>query len=97
VLRTEANTGRGVPELWDAVERFRRHTAAQQGARRRARAEFQFRELLGHVFLRVVETEVLAAGELDGLLDRVAGREIDHHTAVQDVLARALGRAAPRP
>ena len=45
--RTEATTGQGVPELWATIEAFRAHTAAAQGSRRRARAEFRLRELLG--------------------------------------------------
>jgi LAO/AO transport system kinase len=97
VLRTESNTGKGVPELWSAVERFREHTAATRGERRRARAEFQFRELLGHRFLRFVEQQVLRSGELDAVLDRIAAREVDHHTAVQDVMARAIGSGRNAP
>jgi LAO/AO transport system kinase len=92
VLRTESNTGKGIPEVWSAVERFRAHTAAARGERRRARAEFQFRELLGHRFLGVVVEQVLQAGELDALLDRIAAREVDHYTAVTDVMRRAMGR-----
>ena len=41
ILKTEANTGTGVPELVAAIERFRAHTAASLGGRRRARAEFR--------------------------------------------------------
>lgn len=90
ILRTEATTGRGVPELWDAVEEFRRHPSARQGERRRARAEFRLRELLGHRFLRHVEERVLATGELATLLDRIAARELDPYTAAEGLLDRAL-------
>ncbi|MCU0256835.1 MAG: methylmalonyl Co-A mutase-associated GTPase MeaB [Vicinamibacterales bacterium] len=90
VLRTEATTGRGVAELWDTVEAFRRHSAARQGERRRSRAEFRLRELLGHRFLRHVEDEVLGPGELATLLDRIAARELDPYTAVEGVMKRAL-------
>src|SRR5512141_281245 len=47
IVKTEATTGKGVPELLAAIERFRAHTAGTQGSRRRARAEFRVRALLG--------------------------------------------------
>ncbi len=93
VLRAVATTGEGVPALWDEVERYKRHSAPHAGARRRARAEFRFRQLLAHRFLEFVEGEVLAPGELEALLDRVAARDLDHHAAAAQVMARALGRA----
>jgi hypothetical protein len=37
-----------------------------------------------------VETHVLAPGELDATLDRVAARELDPYTAVDAILRRAL-------
>ena len=48
------------------------HTLASQGSRRRARAEFRVRELLSQRFMQHVERRVLAAGEFDGMLDRIA-------------------------
>src|SRR4026209_2131455 len=38
IVKTEATTGKGVPELVAEIERFRAHTAATLGERRRARA-----------------------------------------------------------
>jgi LAO/AO transport system kinase len=89
---TEATTGRGVAELLREIERFRAHTAATQGSRRRARAEFRLRELLGHRFMHHVERYVLPEGGLDGYLDRIAGREMDPYSAADDIMRRALGR-----
>ena len=90
IVKTEATTGRGVPELLDAIERFRAHTAASQGTRRRARAEFRLRELLAQRFVQHVERRVMSDGEFDRLLDRIAAREIDPYTAVDDIMKRAL-------
>lgn len=90
ILKTEATTGRGVVELLDTIERFRTHTAASQGSRRRARAEWRVRELLGQRFLQHVERHVLAAGEFEQTLDRIAGREIDPYTAVDEIVRRAV-------
>jgi LAO/AO transport system kinase len=90
ILKTEATAGRGVPELLEAIERFRAHTEATQGARRRARAEFRLRELLAQRFLQHVEHRVLDAGQFDRILDRLAARELDPYTAVDEIMKRAL-------
>ncbi len=93
VLRTEATTGKGVPELLEAIERFRQHSAATQGERRRARAEFRLRELLAERFLRHVESRVLQAGALEQFATRIANRELDPYTATDEIMSRALRRA----
>lgn len=94
IVKTEATAGKGIVELLDTIERFRAHTAASQGSRRRARAEWRVRELLGQRFLLYVERAVLAAGEFEGMLDRIAARAVDPYTAVDGIMARAL-RGAP--
>ena len=90
IMKTEATTGRGVPELLQMIERFKQHTAATQGSRRRARAEWRLRELLGHRFLRHVEETILTAGEFDQILERIASRELDPYTAVDGIFGRSL-------
>jgi LAO/AO transport system kinase len=95
IVKTEATTGRGVPELLETIERFRTHTEGTQGNRRRARAEWRLRELLGHRFLAHVEGTVLAEGEFDRILERIAAREIDPYSAVDEVFARAIGGRRP--
>jgi len=90
ILKTEATTGRGVPELLEMIERFRAHTTASQKARRRQRAEYRLRELLARRFLEHVERRVLGAGGLDRILDRMAAREIDPYTAVDEIMKRAI-------
>jgi LAO/AO transport system kinase len=90
IVKTEATTGRGVPELVEVIERFRTHTSASTGERRRARAEWRIRELVAERFVKHVESSVLAPGEFDAILDRIAVREVDPYTVVDDILARAL-------
>jgi LAO/AO transport system kinase len=90
ILKTEATTGKGVPELVDAIERFRTHTAASLGDRRRARAEFRVKELLAHQFVQHVADKVLAAGEFEGLLDRIAARETDPYSVVDEIVRRSI-------
>jgi LAO/AO transport system kinase len=92
ILKTEATTGKGVAELLEVVDRYRAHTQSAQGSRRRARAEWRIRELLGQQFLAHLEREVLAPGEFDRVLERIAARELDPYTAVDDIFRRALGR-----
>jgi hypothetical protein len=37
-----------------------------------------------------LEQHVLAAGELEAILDRIAARELDPYSAADDLLARAI-------
>jgi LAO/AO transport system kinase len=90
IVKTEATTGKGVPELVAEIERFRAHTAATLGERRRARAEFRVQELLAHRFVQHVHERVLEAGEFKDLLDRIASRETDPYTAVEGIIGRSL-------
>ena len=91
IVKTEATTGKGLPDLMAAIEKFRAHTAATLGERRRARAEFRVRELMAHRFVQHVEQRVLGAGEFDRMLDRIAARETDPYSVVDEIFGRALG------
>ncbi len=92
IIKTEAITGKGVAELLETIARFREHTKDRQGSRRRTRAEWRVRELLGHRFLDHVERRVLGEGEFARTLDRIAERALDPYTAVDEIMKRALGR-----
>jgi LAO/AO transport system kinase len=93
IVRTSATTGQGVSELWAAIERFRAHSEGGRERRVRARGEFRLRELLTHRFLDHLEHDVLAPGEFDDILSRIAARTLDPYTAAADILARALAKA----
>jgi LAO/AO transport system kinase len=92
IVRTHATTGQGVPELLAAVEAFRAHTAPAQPERRRLRQRFRLRELLAERFLDHVDRHVLAPGELDDTLAKIASRGLDPYTAANGILDRALRR-----
>jgi LAO/AO transport system kinase len=94
VMRTVATTGQGVADLVGMIDRFRNRTDAALAARRRARTAWRLREMLGRRFLHDVEQSVLAEGEFDRLLDRVAAREVDPYAAAESVMTRALAPAA---
>jgi LAO/AO transport system kinase len=90
IIKTEATTGRGVPELWDAIKAFRAHSESNRVRRLKTRSEFRMRELLTHGFMTHLEKRVLAEGELQRALDRIAARETDPYTAAAEILQRAL-------
>ncbi len=88
VMRTEATANRGTAELLDMIEQFRAYSGERVGARRRARAEWRLREILSRRFMQHLERDVLAPGEFDRTLDRIAGREIDPYGAAAALMAK---------
>jgi len=91
IVRTVATTGQGVAELVATIGRFREHTRAEFGSRRRARAEFRLREILSRRFLQRVEGQVLRPGEFEDYLERIARRELDPYSAASEIMSRAVG------
>jgi len=91
VMRTEATASRGISELIDMIDRFREQSVDTLGARRRARAEWRLREILGRRFMIHLETNVFTPGEFGQWLDRISAREVDPYGAADQVMARALG------
>jgi LAO/AO transport system kinase len=89
VLKTVATSGRGVPELVEAIWRFREHSQRNQASRRRARSEHRLRELVSQRFMDHLERHVLAPDELGGIVDRIAARELDPYTAATTLLRKA--------
>jgi LAO/AO transport system kinase len=92
ILKTVATTGQGIPELVETIGQFRAHSLGTQAARRRTRSEYRLRELVSQRFMDHLERQVLTAGELGGIVDRIAAREVDPYTAANDLLKRAVGR-----
>ena len=90
ILKTEATTGTGVPELMDAIAKFRAHSGAARATRQRARQEYRLRDLLSHRFLQLVE-ETLPAGELQRVIDGIAERRMDPYSAAADIMNRVRG------
>src|SRR5262245_46377657 len=90
ILKTEATTGAGVPEVIAAVDRFRAHSEAERATRRRERQEYRLRDLLSHRFLQLAEQE-LAPGEFQRLVDGIAARRIDPYSAAGEIINRVRG------
>lgn len=90
IVKTEATTGRGLPELWQTIQRFREHSAGVRERRLKQRNEFRLRELLTQRLMDHIEKHVLAPGEFDELVARIAARELDPYSAAAEVLRRTL-------
>jgi LAO/AO transport system kinase len=90
ILKTVATTGDGVPALMDAIARFREHARANEGMRRRSRAESRLREIMSERLMAHLEQRMLAPGELDAMVTRVASREIDPYTATDKLVQRVF-------
>jgi len=96
IIKTTATTGQGIAELWAAVERFRAHTDLTRETRVRARGAFRLRELLTQRVLDHIVHNVLAAGEFDAIVSRIAARTLDPYSAAADILGRTLAKAGAR-
>jgi LAO/AO transport system kinase len=90
IVKTVATTGQGVPELVDAIARFRAHALGAQASRRKSRSEYRLRELVSQRFMDHLERQVLAPGEFGSIVDRIATREVDPYSAANELLRRAV-------
>jgi len=90
IVKTEATTGRGIAELWQTVHAFRARSEGTRVRRLKARNQFRLRDLLTHRYLEFVERRLLAEGEFDALVDRIAARELDPYSAAEALLGRSL-------
>ncbi|MEZ5284431.1 MAG: methylmalonyl Co-A mutase-associated GTPase MeaB [Vicinamibacterales bacterium] len=93
IIKTEATTGHGMAELWQAVQAFRTHSAGARAGRLKARNQFRLRDLLTHRYLEFVERSLLGESAFEALVDRIAAREIDPYSAAEDILSRSLKRS----
>ena len=99
VLRTVATTGAGVAGAGRRRSSgFASETSAALAERRRARAEWRLREILGRRSCITSSSTMLAPGEFDQLLDRIAAREIDPYArgGVRDGASGRGTRPEPR-
>src|SRR5580765_3655432 len=81
IIKTVATTGAGVTDLDLAIRNFRTHAAGRQADRRKTRSAYRLRELVSQRFMSHLERDVLAAGEFDAIVERIAARDLDPYTA----------------
>ena len=89
IVKTQATTGHGIPELWATIQAFRTHSEGTRARRLKARNEFRLRDLLTHRFMEHVERST-GAPALEALIERIARREVDPYTAASDILSKTL-------
>jgi LAO/AO transport system kinase len=94
ILKTEATTGAGVPELLQAIDRFHRQASYAMGQRRRARSEFRLRELLAAHFMARVDAS-LGPDAWTAIVDAISARALDPYSAARDIIER-LAHEPPR-
>ena len=87
VLKTEATTGQGVPELWATLCRFREHSEPLRASRRQARALARIRALTGELLFARLE-RALPPGAFALAAAGVVARRQDPYRAAQDLAAQ---------
>ncbi len=96
ILRTIATTGQGIPELADAIEAHRRELEESGAleAQRRDDARHQILAQAQAILLERIRRNT-PDEELEKLVERVATRELDPHSAAEE-LANAVAGAPPK-
>ena len=97
IVKTEATTGTGVPELVERLEAHRAHIAAegQLAARRRRNLRNEVLAIATARMRRRLEADVRDDAEFERLLEQVVERRLDPATAATELLER--GDALPEP
>jgi LAO/AO transport system kinase len=90
IVETVATDGRGIDELWDAVLSHRAflETDGRLDRRREARLRDELRAIV-HERLGARVEEICSGDRFDELVTQVAARELDPHTAADELLAGA--------
>ncbi len=89
ILQTVALEGSGIGEVVESIARHQGHLveSGEGKVRRRARLEAELEAILRETLLRRLMTN-LAPADLATMVDRIAAREIDPHTAAEELLAQ---------
>lgn len=81
VLLTQADQGKGVAELWEALQKLPTKTQNQETIRRN-----QFLDLVGDVYKQKMQERLIREPKLKSLLEKVAKDEINPFEALEKVL-----------
>jgi LAO/AO transport system kinase len=97
IVLTEAATGLGVDDLWQAVEEHRAHLSQDDrlAERRRRNLKTEVFSLASARARAHLELAVRGDPELRRLLEQVERRELDPLSAVRAILERVFGLAGP--
>ncbi len=91
ILKTVALDGKGIPELAEGILAHQAHLA-REGVwqrRQRERSRAMFLEVLQEEATRRLVEQAVANGSLEGMIERIAQRDLDPYTAVEEVLKKA--------
>ncbi len=88
ILQTVALEGKGVAQVVDAIARHQAHLAesGEGETRRRRRIAAELEGILRETLLRRL-MQGLAPADVDGMVNRIAARELDPYTAAETLLA----------
>ncbi len=91
ILKTVATTGDGIPELMDAVAAHLSHpdTAERRRERRLLRARVRLEDILGRALFRRVVEHGVGLDTWNRTVERLAARETDPYSAVEDIIGSA--------
>lgn len=91
VVKTSATSGDGVEEVWEAIERHRKHVEGSGDLERRRRARL-LREVedMASIRIRARVAGMLEGGALEDLADDLVARRIDPYRAA-DILVQQVG------
>jgi LAO/AO transport system kinase len=97
VLKTVAQTGEGVPDLLDAVERHRAWIAAsgELERRRRARARVRVRDVVDRELRRAAWASSASGAALEDALDGIVRGEATPYSVARTILEGLLVRRSP--
>jgi LAO/AO transport system kinase len=92
ILKTVATRGQGVTELADAIDRHRAFlkSSGRLEEARRQRARRQLLSLAQEELLARVLASAEGNGRLDELVEAIARREVDPHTAAERLIEKAV-------
>lgn len=98
VLHTVAQSGAGVDELLDAVDRHRSwlEESGELDRRRRARARVRIREVVDRELRRAAWSSTSSGATLEAGLDRIAAHDATPYSVAARILDELLGSRAPR-
>jgi LAO/AO transport system kinase len=91
VIKTEATTGTGIPDLVAGVARWRARQTPVGRERRLARAEAWLRDILGRRFVDAIARDV-GTRELAAIVEAVATRRLDPYEAATTLFERGMRR-----
>jgi LAO/AO transport system kinase len=91
IVQTTATENKGIAELAQAIELYRKHFAGVDDARRKSIAHWKDRlvQLIEERVFEKIESSGLSGASLDHLAAEVADRKIDPYAAVEALMARA--------